>query len=151
MIYLTCPKENCAFIRWLGTRKWIHSHILEMFAERIKFKPLVLSFSNALKDLRGKELILIMHPFLSSVWYKTKWIFQSGRDYNQGFPGGTVVKNPPTNAGDLGLIPTLGLIPGLRRSPERGNGNPLQYSCLKKSMDREAWCITVHGVTVRRD
>ena len=43
-----------------------------------------------------------------------------------GFPGGSVgsvIKNPPANAGDLGLIP------GLRKSPGEGNGNPLQYSC----------------------
>ena len=36
-----------------------------------------------------------------------------------GFPGGSVVKNPPANAGDVGLIPGLG------RSPGKGNGNPL--------------------------
>ena len=41
-----------------------------------------------------------------------------------GFPGGSVVKNPPINAGDLGLIPGLG------RSLGEGNGNQLQYSCL---------------------
>ena len=49
--------------------------------------------------------------------------------------GGTVVKNPPTNAGDKrdeGTIPKSG------RSPEGGNANPLQYSCLEKSMDRGA-------------
>ena len=40
----------------------------------------------------------------------------------------------------------MGLIPGLRRSPGVGNGNPLQYSCLKNSMDRGAWWATVHGV-----
>ena len=40
----------------------------------------------------------------------------------------------------------LGLIPGLGRSPRGGNGNPLQYSCLENSMDREAWLATVHGV-----
>ena len=38
-------------------------------------------------------------------------------------------------------------IPGLRRSPQVGNGNPLQYSCLENSMDRGAWRATVHGVT----
>ena len=37
-------------------------------------------------------------------------------------------------------------IPGLGRSPGEGNGNPLQYSCLENSMDREAWRATVHGV-----
>ena len=57
-----------------------------------------------------------------------------------GFPGGSVVKNPPVNAGDAGLIPGSG------RSPGEGNGNPLQYSCLDNSMDRGAWQATVHGV-----
>ena len=46
-----------------------------------------------------------------------------------------VVKNSPANAGDAREV---GLIPGSRRSPEGGNGNPLQYSCLKNSMDRGA-------------
>ena len=39
-------------------------------------------------------------------------------------------------------------IPGLGRSPEEGNGNPLQYSCLGKPMDRGAWWAAVHGVAV---
>ena len=62
-----------------------------------------------------------------------------------GFPGGTVVKNLPTNAGDMGSIP------GLRRSPGVGTGNPLQYSCLEHSMDRGAWQPTVHAVTKESD
>ena len=41
-----------------------------------------------------------------------------------------------------------GYIPGSRRSPGEGNGNPLQYSCPENSMDRGAWWVTVHGVTV---
>ena len=57
-----------------------------------------------------------------------------------GFPGGSVVKNPPANVGDMNLIPGSG------RSPREGNGNPLQYSCLGNSMDREAWRATVQGV-----
>ena len=44
--------------------------------------------------------------------------------------GGSVVKNPPANAEDVGSIP------GSERSPGRGNGNPLQYSCLENPMDR---------------
>ena len=47
-----------------------------------------------------------------------------------GFPGGSVVKNPPVNVGDADLISGLG------RSPEEGNGNPLQYYCLGNPMDR---------------
>ena len=53
-----------------------------------------------------------------------------------GFLGGTVVKNPPANAGD---VRDAGSIPGLGRFPEGGNGNPPQYYCLENSMDRVAW------------
>ena len=76
--------------------------------------------------------------------------------YSQGFPGGSVVKNPsqlglvvknpPANTGYTGLIPGLvvknppanagytGSTPGWGQSPGEGNGNPLQYSCLENSM-----------------
>ena len=57
-----------------------------------------------------------------------------------GFPGGLVVKNPPANAGDAGLITGLG------RAPGEGNGNLLQYSWLGKPMDRGAWRAIVLGV-----
>ena len=57
-----------------------------------------------------------------------------------GFPGASVVKNPPASAGDVGLIPGLG------RSPGEGNGNPLQYSCLENPIDRGAWWAIVHKV-----
>ena len=60
------------------------------------------------------------------------------------FPGGAVIKKLPANSGDAR---DPGLIPGLGRSPGKRNGNPLQYSCLENSMDREAWWATVHGVT----
>ena len=55
-----------------------------------------------------------------------------------------MVKNPPVNAGDARNV---GLISGSGWSPGVGNGNRLQYACLKNSMDREAWRATVHGVT----
>ena len=61
----------------------------------------------------------------------------------RGFPGGSDSKASAGNAGDPGRAC---LIPGLGRSPEVGNGNPLQYSCLKYSTDRGAWRATVHGV-----
>jgi len=49
-----------------------------------------------------------------------------------GFPGGSLVNNLPANTGHTGSMPELG------RSPGGGNGNPLQYSCLKNPMDRGA-------------
>ena len=55
-----------------------------------------------------------------------------------------VVKNPSTNAGDTR---DLSLIPGCGRSPEGGNGNPLQYSHLGNPMDRGARRAIVRGVT----
>ena len=58
-----------------------------------------------------------------------------------GFPGGSVVENPPSNAGDSGSIPGLG------RSPGEGNGNALQYFWLDNSVDGGAWQCIVHGVT----
>ena len=57
------------------------------------------------------------------------------------FAGGFVEKNLPTHSKDLGWIPGLG------RSPEGGNGNPLQYSCLENPMDRGGWRATVYGIT----
>ena len=62
---------------------------------------------------------------------------------SSGFPGYTVVKNLPADAGDARGV---GLIPGPGRSPGVGNGNPLQYSCLENLMDRGAWWTPVHGV-----
>ena len=60
---------------------------------------------------------------------------------NMGFPGGSVVKNSPAKAGNAGLIPGSGRFPG------EGVSYQLQYSCLEKSLDREAWWAIVHGVT----
>ena len=60
----------------------------------------------------------------------------------KGLPGGSAVKNPPANAGD---VRNSGLIPGSGRSPGVGNGNPLRYSCLGNPKGRGIWWGTVHG------
>ena len=72
-------------------------------------------------------------------------MFQYKVIFIMGFPGGSVVKNPPTKAGDMGLIPGSG------RSPGEGNDNPLQYSCLGNPMVRGTWWAAVHGVTKESD
>ena len=66
----------------------------------------------------------------------------------QSFPGDSVVKNLPANAGDSGDVI---LIPELERSPGEGKGNSIQYSCLENPMERGAWRATVHGVTKELD
>ena len=60
--------------------------------------------------------------------------------FRMGFPGGSEVKVPACNLGNLGSIPGSGRFPG------EGNVNPLQYSCLENPMDRGAWWATVHEV-----
>ena len=74
------------------------------------------------------------------------WIYRDGEQnsYCSGletvvdFPGGTVVKNLPTNAGDPRDVLSIHGV---------GNGIPFQYSCLNNSMDRRALRATVHEVT----
>ena len=68
------------------------------------------------------------------IYFKTEkancWVYLGG-----GFPGGSEGEESVCSAGDPGSIPGAG------RSPGEGNGNPLQYSCLENSMDREAWRV----------
>ena len=64
---------------------------------------------------------------------------------HRGFPGGSDGKESACNVGDLGSIP------GSRRSPGEGNGNPLQYPCLENPMDRGAWWTMVCGITKGRN
>ena len=68
-----------------------------------------------------------------------------GAQENKGFPGRSVAKNLPANARDTDLIPRW------ERSPGEGNGNPLQYFCLGKPIDRGAWRAIVHGVAKEWD
>ena len=69
--------------------------------------------------------------------------FQLSETQGIQLPGGSVVQNAPTNAGDSGNAAS---IPGSGRFPGVGNGKPLQYSGLDNPMDRGAWWATVHGV-----
>ena len=75
--------------------------------------------------------------YLSNSTYVYVYIYT----YVLGFPSGSDSKESACNAGSLGLIP------GLRRSPGGGHGNPLQYSCPENPIDRGAWWAIVHGVT----
>ena len=61
-------------------------------------------------------------------------------NWTESLPGSAVVKNLPADAGDVGSIPGSG------RSPGEGTGNPLQYSCLENTIDREAWWAMVYGI-----
>ena len=77
-------------------------------------------------------------------WGSERRTINTGVKMEEGFPGGSAVKNPPTSVEDARDV---GSIPGLGGSPGGGNGNPPQYSCLEKPMDRGAWQTAVHGIT----
>ena len=61
-----------------------------------------------------------------------------------GFPSGSAGKKSACNAGNTGDV---GSIPGSGSSPGEWNGNPLQYSCPRNPMDRDAWQAMVHGIS----
>ena len=82
----------------------------------------------------------IIHPDFSRDISTLCVIFYMYTYFFKSFPDGSLVKNPPTNEGDAGLIPGFG------RSPGEGNGYPLQYSCLENPTDRGGWWATVYGV-----
>ena len=95
------------------------------------------------------ELKSEMLYYRGAVWQSMAWSddFNGWKFDKQGFPGGTMLKHPPANAGGARYA---GSIPGSGRSPGVDNGNPQQHFCLENSMDRGPWQATVHGVTKSR-
>ena len=90
-----------------------------------------------LRELSEKEFGIRIQKADGTVLFKV-------RSADHCFPSGSVIKNPPANAGDPR---DTGLIPGLGRPPGERNSNSLQYSCLGNPMDGGAWQATVCGVT----
>ena len=88
----------------------------------------------------NKWALLWMRQFINAIYMA---LIIRVTAMKEGFPDSAVVKNPPANARDARQV---GSIPGSRRSPGEGNGNPLQYFHLGNLMDRGAWPATVHGV-----
>ena len=102
------------------------------------------------KKTKGKSSKFKEIVFLKNEQRATKITGKQVRKWHQvhmyqGFPVGSVIKNLPANAGDTHLIPESG------RFPAEGNGNPLQYSCLRNPMHRGAYGIIVPGVAKESD
>ena len=87
-------------------------------------------------------VLLCQHVVMSLLFLYL--IFMTRSEYMWGLSGVLDGKESACNVGDSGSIA------GSERSPEEGNGNPLQYSCLENSKDRGAWKTTVHGVAKSR-
>ena len=105
----------------------------------------MLAFSAQAQGHQETQLSLGFQPNTAFGQLKDMAFLQDcfARGFNQlgkGFPGGSLIKNLPANAGDAGSIPGSG------RFPREENGKPLQYSCIGNSMIRGAWRAAVHGV-----
>ena len=92
------------------------------------------------------HVLAIINNAIMNIWcmYLFKLVFPFCFIYisrSKGFSGGSDGKESACHAGDPGSIPASG------RSPGKGKGYPLHYSCLGNPMDRGAWWATVHGVT----
>ena len=104
--------------------------VLQQRAGSLNIKRLLLIKENQLSQVKEFSALLYMgrckrlNSLKSFIHIRLSYL---------GFPGGSDSKASACNAGDPGLIPGLG------RSPGKGNGNPLQYSCLENPMDRGAW------------
>ena len=88
----------------------------------------------------GKTIALTRQTFADKVM---SLLFSTLCRFVMGFPCGSAGKESACNVGDLDSIPGLG------RSPREGNDNPLQYSCLGNSMNREDWRATNYRVAKR--
>ena len=132
-------KASFSFI-FLSSFLW-GCHPLSQFQLSLPWQPVSgIKMSNTKQE--GLSILQCRRPQFESWDWKIPW----RRDrlpiaVFMGFPGGADGKESACNAGDLGSIP------GLRRAPGRGHGNPLQYSCLENPHGKGAWWATVHGVT----
>ena len=124
---------------WLGEAFSCVSVQLQFWCVCIYFK----SNANHINIIRERIEKSLLHK---TIWISPRsWINEmeliwTDLKESKGVPDGSVVKNPPANAGDVGSIPGSG------RSAGEGDGKPLQYSCLGNPMNRGAWQATVHVV-----
>ena len=95
-------------------------------------------------QIMGSFIQHMLYPIDQPSWFQSCCQMISKNAQWLGLPWWLSAKESTYSVGDGG---DTGLIPGLGRSPGEGNGNPLQYSCRKNPIDREAWWATVHGVT----
>ena len=120
---------------------WQFFHLLMPVYSWIIQTTFIIVISKIIQILKSDLLSLLIHWCLWTIlWNKIfTWALQDTRASQVE----VVVKNPPTNAGD---IRDMGSILGSGRSPGGGHGNPFQYSCLQNPMDRGAWQATVQRV-----
>ena len=121
-----CWQLDCGSLNWLQT-------LTSRRVREVCAICTLLVYSSGLLQQEANAYMMLIYLY-------NKYLFCNSMLLTIGFPGGSVVQNPPANTGNVDSIPGSG------RSPGEGNGNPLQYSCLQNPMDRGAWQATVQGV-----
>ena len=117
-------------VKWLSQGRTVNNSIGE------RTRSLLCFFNSNSKAFSRPVCLCISILSKHSHWALLKDRLLNSVKALLGFPGGAVVKNPLTNAGDSG---DSGSILGSERSAGKGNSNPFQYSCLGNPMDRGAW------------
>ena len=112
-----------------GKKTWNFSNRCNIFSHTLHVRCWKKHFKLTSKNKKAKSI----HNPVPSWFSLIHPDFYLCLHLSYGFPGGSVVKNLPANAGSTGLIP------GLERTPGEGNDSPLQDSCLGNSVDRGAW------------
>ena len=140
-----CSLKNNRMISVPFQSKWFNLSATQVYtastdAEEAEFKGFYEDLQHCL-ELIPKRWCPFHHRGLECKSRKSRVTLNNRQVWLwRGFPGGSDSEDSACNIGDLGLIPGSG------RSPGEGDRYPLQYSCLKNSMDRGAWQATVHGV-----
>ena len=145
-IYLHIFKQpSCVFVKILNSPLWSKVKLGEVSAVSA-----LLAVNNDTSSKETTKPYGIRCLFFTQLHLLGKWInqhecFTHHWALLHAFPGGSVVKNLPANAGNMGSIP------GLVRSPGEENAYPLQYSCLGNPTGRGTWRATVHGAAEESD
>ena len=102
-------------------------------------------YPSLVSDLRGSDFSFSAVSIMLALAFSHTAFNMLRKVPSMGLPWWLSCKGSACSAGDAGSIPASG------RSPGGGNGNALQYACLKSPMGRGAWWATVHGVAKRHD
>ena len=139
------PKSKTGVCYMLATIYIVYMFYLQLFTQYICF---IYNYLHSIYVLFTTIYIVYMfylQLFTQYICFIYNYLHSTYTVFWASLGAQSVLKNPPPNTRDVGLIPGLG------KSPGEGNSNLFQYSCLGNPMDREAWQVTVHGVTKELD
>ena len=130
----------CSFWNFITVAVATVAGLAATFANMVADAAAVTVASSSHSPYPFPQISISWIPLDANWWGIPKCILQSSHYCGKSFSGISDGKESAYSAGDLGSISGLG------RPPREGHGNPLQYSCLQKPVDRGAWQATVQGI-----